>query len=201
LSNDTIDPLRCNGTDPKITVLSGRFAQLPTGWTQRESDKNGNLHSLIIKVEFGQSSFLFTGDLEIKAIKKVLALYAGTNQLDSDVWEVSHHGAENGTTPELLRAITPKYAIISCAKWDDGINTPPRSFNTYNYGHPRTQTLKYLADNIPGDRPLLDSVVAFDGIRENHKKVKIKENIYATAWDGIIVISATNNGIYKFLTL
>jgi competence protein ComEC len=201
LSNEIIDPLQCSGTDPKISILSGRFAQLPSGWTQHESDKNGNLHSLVVKVEFGQSSFLFTGDLEIKAIRKVLSLYANTNKLTADVWEVSHHGAENGTTPELLRAITPKYAVISCAKWDDGINTPAGSFNTYNYGHPRISTLDALAEKISGNRPPLDSVVAFNGIREKHKKVKIVKNIYSTAWDGIIVIAATNTGSYHFLTL
>jgi len=200
LHNAVIDPVNCSSTDPDIRILSGRFAALPHGWTQAESDKNGNLHSLVIKVTFGHSSFLFTGDLELKAMQKVLDLYRGTGLLDCDVWEVSHHGSYNGSTSAWLREVTPKYAIISCGKWDSGINTPAGSFNTFNFGHPRIVTLDTLAMFIPGNRPALDSIVAFSGIRDKHRNYKVTRNIYCNAWDGTIVLSAFQDGTYKFIT-
>lgn len=200
LHSAIIDSLNCSGTDPDIRILSGRFAALPQGWTQKESDKNGNLYSLVIKVTFGQSSFLFTGDLELKAMQKVLDLYKGSGLLDADVWEVSHHGSYNGTTSAWLREVTPKYAIIPCGQWNSEINTVAGSFNTYNYGHPRIVTLDTLAMFIPGSRPVLDSIVAFSGIRDQHRNYKVTKNIYCSAWDGIIVLSAFQDGTYKFIT-
>jgi competence protein ComEC len=200
ITNLIIDPVNCNGTDPKISILSGRFEVPPSGLTQAELDDNGNLHSLVIKVEFGQSSFLFTGDLELKAMHQVVELYKGTPMLDCDVWEVSHHGSYNGTTSEWLRAVTPKYAIIPCGKWDSGSDTPRGSMNTYNFGHPRIVALDTLEQFIPGNRPALDSIVAFYGIREDHKNYKVTKNIYSGAWDGTVVIRALKNGTYSMVT-
>jgi competence protein ComEC len=200
ISNLIIDPVNCSGTNPKISILSGRFQALPPNWTQYESDENGNLHSLVVKIEFGQSSFLFTGDLELKAMHQVVKLYNGTRMLDSDVWEVSHHGSYNGTTSEWLRAVTPKYAIIPSGKWNSGIGTPPGSMNTYNFGHPRVVALDMLAQFITGDRPPLDSIEAFSGIRDAHRKYKVSKNIYSGAWDGTIVLRAFKNGTYVMIT-
>lgn len=200
ITNKIIDPVNCGGVDPEITILSGRFQALPLGWTQSMSRKKGNLHSLVIKVVFGKSSFLFTGDLELQAMEKVVNLYKGTNMLDCDVWEVSHHGSYNGITPEWLAAVTPNYAIIPSGKWDTGIGTPEGSYNTYNYGHPRISALEMLAKFIPGDRLPLEDVVAFYGIREDHRKVKVVKNIYCSAWDGTIVMKADQNGNYAMVT-
>jgi len=200
ITNVTIDPVNCNGTDPKISILSGRFEALPQGWTKALSDGNGNLHSLVIKIEFGKSSFLFTGDLELEAMHQVVQLYQGTNMLDTDVWEVSHHGSYNGITSEWLKAVTPKYAIIPCGKWDTGINTPPGTMNTYNFGHPRTVTLDTLSQFIPDNRPALDSIEAFYGVRNKHRKYKVTKNIYSNAWDGTIVMKAFSDGRYVMVT-
>lgn len=200
ITNKIIDPVNCSGVNPEITILSGRFQALPLGWTQSMSRKKGNLHSLVIKVVFGKSSFLFTGDLELQAMEKVVNLYKGTNMLDCDVWEVSHHGAYNGITPEWLAAVTPKFAIIPVGKWDTGIGTPEGSYNTYNYGHPRIKALEMLDQAIQGKRPPLEDVVAFDGIRDANRKVKVVKNIYASAWDGTIVMNADKDGGYTMLT-
>ncbi len=195
-----IDPVNCSGTDPVISLLSGRFEQLPVGWTAAESKKEGNYHSLVVKVAFGNSSFLFTGDLEVKAMNEVLKLYKDTPMLDCGVWEVSHHGSYNGTTKEWLDAVTPKYAIIPTGKWYNGRGTPVGSFNTYNFGHPRILALDLLDKVIPGNRPALDSIEAFYGVRDKHRKYKVTKNIYSSAWDGIIVMSAFSDGTYKMVT-
>ena len=45
------------------------------------------------------------------AIKSLVERYQGKPTLDVDVFQVSHHGAENGTTAELLEALTPQIAV------------------------------------------------------------------------------------------
>jgi len=185
---------------PKISVLSGRFEKVPIGMTREELDANGNLHSLVVKVVFGKSSFLFTGDLEEKAMHRVVELYKGSGTLDCDVWEVSHHGSYNGTTMEWLDAVSPKYAVIPCGKWDSGKIGAKDNFNTYSFGHPRIAALDMLQRKIGDKRSVLDSVVAFYGQRENHRKYKVTQNIYCNAWDGTVVIKAFKSGEYSMVT-
>jgi competence protein ComEC len=200
LTDSFIDPIKCSVTNPIITVMSGRFQTKPAGWTNTDFKNNNNLHSLVIKINYGKSSFLFSGDLELLAIQQVLTYYANTTALNADVWKVSHHGSDNGTTGPLLNAIKPKYAVISCGPWNYGINTPRGSFNTYNYGHPRISTINLLDSTITGTRRPLDSVVAFTGTRTKNSKVLITKNIYATPWDGDITIKATSAGAYTVVT-
>lgn len=149
LSDLTIDPVDCAGTDPKLDVLSGRQAENP-GWSHQEFD-NKNNHSIVIRVEFGQASFMFTGDLEDTAIETLLELYKNSPTLDVDVYEVGQHGSHNATTPELVDAMTPEIAVISMGKWDDGKGSPNR-FNTWHYGHPRKVVVDMLGAAIPGQR-------------------------------------------------
>jgi hypothetical protein len=93
LTDTMIDPLKCNDCDPIITVLSGGYSKDP-GWSVREF-ANKNNHSLVVRVDFGKSSFLFTGDLEIEGIKEVLNCYRPTGQshnnlLDTDILRIGH---------------------------------------------------------------------------------------------------------------
>ena len=199
ITNSIIDPVNCNGVNPKILILSGRFDTVPVGMTKEELNKNGNLHSLVVKVTFGESSFLFTGDLEEKAMNQVVKFYKDTQMLDCDVWQVSHHGSYNGTTMEWLTAVTPKCAVISCGKWNSGKVGAKDNFNTYSYGHPRIAALEMMQRVIADKRPPLDSVVAFYGIKEKHKKYKVTQNIYCSAWDGTIVMRAFENGNYNMV--
>ncbi len=60
-------------------------------------------HSVVIKVTFGKSSFLFTGDLETAALETLLQTYS-SSLLDIDILRVGHHGAANATTSAYLNA-------------------------------------------------------------------------------------------------
>ncbi|MFN0293015.1 ComEC/Rec2 family competence protein [Pedobacter helvus] len=196
-TDGVIDPVNCQGVDPVISVLSGRFDAPVGGMTVSELEGNGNLHSLVVKVVFGKSSFLFTGDLEEKAMHTVAKYYMGSGTLNSDVWQVSHHGSYNGVTMGWLKEVSPKFAVISCGKWDSGKVGAKDRFNTYTFGHPRIAALDMLQASIKEERPLLDSVVAFYGQREKHRNYKVTKNIYCNAWDGNIVIRAFDNGKYE----
>jgi competence protein ComEC len=85
-----------------------------------------NNDSLVLRMTFGATSFLFTGDMEKEIEQQILA-----NVPHTDVLKVGHHGSRTSTTPDLLDAATPSLAVIS-AGYEN------------SYGHPHPQTLRAL---------------------------------------------------------
>ncbi len=69
-----------------------------------------NNNSLILRLTYGETSFLLMGDAEKEA---ELDLAASGKSLKSDVLKVGHHGSKTSTTRELLDAVQPEYAVIS----------------------------------------------------------------------------------------
>lgn len=70
-----------------------------------------NDESLCILFECGRSSVFFTGDAGFPAEKDLLE---ASLLKPADILHVSHHGADTGTSPELLEALCPSAAVISC---------------------------------------------------------------------------------------
>ena len=95
--------------------------------TEDPDDRNNG--SIVAKICYGQTSFLFTGDAERKEEQELLD--AGFD-LSATVLKVGHHGSKNSTTYLFLRAVMPKYAVISV-----GDNS---------YGHPTEAALSRLRD-------------------------------------------------------
>ena len=89
-----------------------------------------NNTSIVLKVTYGETSFLFTGDAEREAEQVILNSNA---DLFSTVLKVGHHGSDTSTSYPFLREIMPKYAIISVG-----------AGNSYN--HPTDDTLSRLRD-------------------------------------------------------
>ncbi|WMJ86732.1 ComEC/Rec2 family competence protein [Anaerocolumna sp. MB42-C2] len=91
---------------------------------------NLNNYSVGLKLTNGKNSFIFIGDNETEAIGDILK-----NKIDlkADVYMCGHHGSDTSTTADLLKTVSPKYAVISVGK--------------NSYGHPGTNTLSLLADN------------------------------------------------------
>jgi beta-lactamase superfamily II metal-dependent hydrolase len=193
-----VDPIICETCDPKIEILSGGFKKNP-GWNAGDYSTPNN-HSLVIRVDFGESSFLFTGDLEAKAIEKVLKYYdsglTSHNRIfDVDVYRVGHHGSKNATTVELLDAMTPELAIISVGIWNSGQGSKGGR-TAYSFGHPRKETIDFLSLSIAKLRnsPILAKVAT--DVRE-FMDYEIKKAIYATAWDKDIKLTAWLDGRIK----
>jgi beta-lactamase superfamily II metal-dependent hydrolase len=200
LTNAFIDPLNCGETDPKIFLYSGRFQSRPAGWSKTDF-RNGNNMSLVIKVVFGNSSFLFTGDLEEKGIETLVNYYAGTTNLDADVLHAGHHGSHNATTEEFLSSVSPSHAIISCGQWNYGLGPDDdKLFNTYNYGHPRIHTLDLLANVCTEDRSQAVTIKAAEAGKK-FKNVSIRKKIYGTPWDRNIRVRAKKDGTYRVTVL
>ena len=72
---------------------------------------NSNNNSGLLKIDYGRSSFLFTGDLEEKAERFYSKEY--NVFLNSDVLKVSHHGSKNGSLPAFIDYVKPKISLIS----------------------------------------------------------------------------------------
>ena len=86
--------------------------------------------SIILKVTYGETSFLFTGDAEYDGEHAVLDSGA---DLSATVLKVGHHGSDTSTCYPFLRAVMPQYAVISVGAGN-------------SYGHPNDDTLSKLRD-------------------------------------------------------
>lgn len=90
----------------KVTIMGPDYS----GYTQ-PNDK-----SVVVKVEEGNNSFLFTGDVETLAEQEMLYnnKYKENFSLKADVLKVAHHGALSSTSEEFLQAVNPSISVISC---------------------------------------------------------------------------------------
>lgn len=86
--------------------------------------------SIVLKVSYGKTSFLFTGDA---GDMTEAALLDSGFSLRSTVLKVGHHGSSSSTGYRFLREVMPQYAVISCGKGNV-------------YGHPHEETLSKLRD-------------------------------------------------------
>lgn len=188
LSNGSIDPLRTyNGIDPKITIYSGENS----AWRS----ETPNNHSLVVKVEFGEASFIFTGDLEERGIDFLLEKYKDhLDVLDADVYQVGHHGSPNATTQGLLDVFTPAIAVISASHEDDKTGG-----SGFDHGHPRDVVVKMLSENITRNRATTINGHVYRRQETTPYKVAINKAIYCTCWDGDIVIRASSTGSYRVM--
>ena len=89
-----------------------------------------NNTSIILRIDYGETSFLFTGDAEREAEQAVLNK---GGDLSATVLKVGHHGSDTSTGYVFLREIMPQYAVISVG-------------NGNSYGHPTEETLSRLRD-------------------------------------------------------
>lgn len=93
-------------------------------------DDNNN-NSIVLRLDHGDNSFLFTGDAENQAEEDILSTQA---DVDADVLKVGHHGSSTSTSDAFLAAVSPDYAVISCGEDN-------------KYGHPHAETLNRLREN------------------------------------------------------
>ena len=88
-----------------------------------------NNASVVVRMQFREVSFLFTGDIEKEAEGQLLA--SGQN-LESTVLKVAHHGSDSSTSNEFIQVVKPAYAVISVGENNE-------------YGHPAHSTLSRLS--------------------------------------------------------
>lgn len=96
-----------------------------------EPQSAGNDNSLIVRVRFGETTFLYMGDAEAATEQVLLARLADGDFLDCDGLKLGHHGSDSSSGSAFLRAVSPRYAVASAG----GENS---------FGHPHARVLADL---------------------------------------------------------
>ena len=93
--------------------------------------------SLVLKMEYGSTSILLTGDAESKAEREMMGVYRD-GEMQATLLKVAHHSSTTGTTLPFLQAVGAQYAMISCST---------------DYKNPKQEVLKRLTDfGIPPEK-------------------------------------------------
>lgn len=127
---------------------------------------DNNACSAVIKLQYGNTSFLFTGDAEYSAESDMLASGA---DLTADILKIGHHGSASSTSETFLKAVNPKEAVISVGK-------------NNKYNHPTDKIIGLLNDfniNIYRTDEVGTIVIVSDG--ENYTIDKLKSTIEINA--------------------
>lgn len=129
------------------TFNLGNGAQIDVYSPIYESYSNLNDYSPIMKLTFGENSFIFTGDAEAPVELEVVEKYG--SDLEADVLKFGHHGSSTSSTEEFIQAVDPKYGVIS-----SGANNM--------YGHPHREVLSLISEyDIETYRTDIDGQVVF----------------------------------------
>lgn len=108
--------------DATFSLADSKFTVLYIG-----TDKTDlNDSSIVLKMQYKDTSYLFMGDATSKVEKEIL-----DKDITSDVLKVGHHGSQYSSTAQFLKKVNPKYAIIPVGKGN-------------SYGHPRSVTISKL---------------------------------------------------------
>lgn len=109
-----------------------------------------NNMSAVMRLDYGENSFLFTGDAETEEELEILDNGA---YLDCDVLKAGHHGSSTSSHNKFLAAVTPEICVISCGADND-------------YGHPHDKAVKRIkkqTDRIYRTDICGDIVIESDG--------------------------------------
>jgi len=103
-----------------------------------------NNNSVVLRLEYQQTSFLLTGDIEQAAEER---LTQRGDDLRSTILKVAHHGSRTSTSLPILNAIQPQATLISCGRYNQ-------------FGHPSADVLGRLdATGIPVFRTDIDGAI------------------------------------------
>ncbi|QVK16749.1 lamin tail domain-containing protein [Mycoplasmatota bacterium] len=96
-----------------------------------ESYSETNDYSPVIKLTYGDTAYIFTGDAETEVEEEILD---GGADLHADVLKLGHHGSITSTSEAFLNAISPTIGIISVGEGN-------------KYGHPNQEIIDRLMNN------------------------------------------------------
>lgn len=92
--------------------------------------KDANFPSVVIRISYGETSALLTGDLEERGEKELLKT---TQNIQSDILKLGHHGSRHSSSEDFLRAVNSSVALVSAGKDNQ-------------FGHPHEEVLERVKD-------------------------------------------------------
>lgn len=116
---------------PGDSFLLGSATVTVLGPVQEYEDPNET--SIVLKVSYGESDFLFTGDMETGAENDMMDHWGENFNWDVEVLKVGHHGSETSTGYRFLYYTDPEYGVISVGEDNE-------------YGHPHDGPMSKLKD-------------------------------------------------------
>lgn len=125
---DVVDTMKNKGYKNTLPEAGKEYSLGEAIFTILSPEKdydNSNDNSIAIRLVYGKKSFLLTGDAEEDAEKDMLQ---SGNLLKSDVYKAGHHGSKTASSEDFMKAVSPKYAVISCKEGN-------------SYGHPHAATM------------------------------------------------------------
>jgi competence protein ComEC len=125
-----------------------RLDVLAPGPPRLQRRRTRNDDSVVVRAQLGQVAFLLTGDLEAPGERRIA-------DVSADVLKVPHHGSRTSSTPDFIRKVGPRVAVVSVG------------FHS-SFGHPHAEVLeRYARAGILLLRTDLDGTVrlATDGQR------------------------------------
>lgn len=99
--------------------------------SMKDPENNLNNYSTVLKVSFGDTDIIMTGDAETEVEKEILQ--SGEN-IEAEILKIGHHGSNTSTSDEFLEAVNPDYALISAKVGN-------------KYEHPVKSTMEKLKNN------------------------------------------------------
>ena len=153
---DALENQNLKYTTPKIgSTFNFEGANFEVLYVGKDA-KDLNNSSIVVKMTYGEKTFLFTGDAEDVVEKQIL-----DKDLKADVLKVGHHGSEFSTTDEFLEKVNPEIAIISVGTGN-------------KYGHPSNAVINKLKNkNIDIYRTDKDKTII---IKTDGKKLEVLKN-------------------------
>jgi beta-lactamase superfamily II metal-dependent hydrolase len=153
------------------------------------SDADSNNNSVIVRVDYGQDSFLLAGDAgEVE--EQLLLNDASTSALlDTDFLKAGHHGSATSSTDAFLAVVTPDVVAVSCGAPGVSTNAP--------YKHPRYERLEAMLSQAGPRQGAAVAIEAFNSASEQRRTLDLDRAVYVTTVDGTLVFVSDGNGIRK----
>lgn len=121
---------------------------------------NANELSLVVRLDYGDFSALFTGDISSETENRLIADNA---HIDCDLLKVAHHGSKFSSNDRFLAKASPTLAVISVGR--------------NRYGHPGPETLERLSSQRAMVLQTVESGGILVEVWENEKRMRVTTTV------------------------
>jgi len=162
-------------------------------WATKPSLADPNDRSVAVRLDHGQKSFLFVGDIEGEAESVMLNQFTADqrDRLNVNVLKVGHHGSDTSSSAGFVMAVSPEIAVVSVGKKDTGTNV--------GYKHPRLSTLRTYEDWFNQHQPAVTNnpvkIAAYDGKTGAWKQQTRPKGMWLTVKDGTITVTSDGHDL------